>query len=74
MNHRRRSLRSPEQPGSTVSRTRALHEAGLLAEDGTGVGSYGEAVWWTALMLTTTGSDYFPRSSEGRFIAWLLAT
>ncbi len=38
-----------------------------------GIGSYPEAVWWTAMMLTTMGSDYFPRSAEGRIIAWLLA-
>jgi voltage-gated potassium channel len=25
------------------------------------------------MMLTTMGSDYFPRTTEGRIIAWLLA-
>jgi voltage-gated potassium channel len=52
---------------------RALAAAGLRSEGAAGIGSYGEAVWWTAMMLTTMGSDYFPRSSEGRIIAWLLA-
>ena len=52
---------------------RALSDAGLLTSGTSGIGSYGEAVWWTAMMLTTMGSDYFPKSSEGRIIAWLLA-
>lgn len=52
----------------------ALHREGLAPPSSTaGIGSYGEAVWWTAMMLTTMGSDYFPRTTEGRIIAWLLA-
>ena len=35
--------------------------------------NYGTAVWWTSMMITTMGSDYFPKSSEGRFLALLLA-
>ncbi len=34
---------------------------------------YGTAVWWTAMILTTMGSDYFPKSSEGRILCLLLA-
>lgn len=34
---------------------------------------YGTALWWTAMILTTMGSDYFPGSSEGRFLCLLLA-
>lgn len=37
------------------------------------ISDYGTAVWWTAMMLTTMGSDYFPKSSEGRLLALLLA-
>jgi voltage-gated potassium channel len=53
----------------------ALRRDGLTTSTsaGGGIGSYGEAVWWTAMMLTTMGSDYFPKSTEGRIIAWLLA-
>lgn len=40
---------------------------------GSGIRSYGEALWWTAMMLTTMGSDYFPRTTEGRILALLLA-
>jgi voltage-gated potassium channel len=37
------------------------------------VDSFGSALWWTAMMLTTMGSDYYPRSPEGRVLALLLA-
>lgn len=40
---------------------------------GTGLDSYGEAVWWTAMTMTTMGSDYFPQTAEGRILGWLLA-
>lgn len=57
-----------ERPG-------ALVEAGYpeLAQAGRGLTSYGEAVWWTAMLLTTMGSEYWPRTSEGRFLCWMLA-
>jgi voltage-gated potassium channel len=35
---------------------------------------YGSAVWWTAMLLTTMGSDYFPKTAEGRILCLLLAT
>jgi voltage-gated potassium channel len=43
------------------------------ASASTGIRSYGEAIWWTAMMLTTMGTDYFPRTTEGRILAWVLA-
>ncbi len=47
----------------------------LRAEGAEGVGlrSYGEAVWWTAMTMTTMGADYFPKTAEGRLLGWLLA-
>lgn len=39
----------------------------------TGIESYATAVWWTAMILTTMGSDYFPRTGEGRVLSFLLA-
>jgi voltage-gated potassium channel len=48
----------------------ALQEEGW---SGPGISSYGEAIWWTAMMMTTMGSDYFPKTSEGRLLAWALA-
>ena len=48
----------------------ALLEEG---ESGPGLRSYGEAVWWTGMTMTTMGADYFPRTPEGRLLGWLLA-
>ena len=40
---------------------------------GSEVGTFGSALWWTAMTLTTMGSDYFPKTAEGRLLC-LLAT
>jgi voltage-gated potassium channel len=44
------------------------------AVPGTGIDNFGSALWWTAMLLTTMGSDYFPRTPEGRLLCLLLAT
>ena len=41
--------------------------------DGQGFESYGEALWWTAMVMTTMGSDYFPKTTEGRLLCFALA-
>lgn len=38
-----------------------------------GITDYGSALWWTAMVITTMGSDYFPKSPEGRILCLLLA-
>lgn len=40
---------------------------------GRGPDDYGTALWWTAMMLTTMGSEYWPQTPEGRFLCLLLA-
>lgn len=40
---------------------------------GEGLRSYGDALWWTAMLLTTLGANYEPVTVEGRLLAWLLA-
>lgn len=40
---------------------------------GEGMANYGEALWWTAMLLTTIGSEYWPRTPEGRALALLLS-
>lgn len=40
---------------------------------GTGFDNYGEALWWTAMLLTTVGSEYWPQTAEGRLLCLLLA-
>ena len=37
------------------------------------MGSYWDALWWTAMLMTTLGSDYSPQSGEGRVLCFLLA-
>lgn len=43
------------------------------APDGHGLNDYGTALWWTAMLVTTMGSDYWPRTPEGRALCLLLA-
>ena len=51
--------------------------AGMLAfEDrtpGGGMDSYGAALWWTAMLMTTYGAGYEPQTIEGRVLAFVLA-
>ena len=42
-------------------------EAGTLS-------SYAEALWWTAMIMTTMGSERWPATPEGRVLCVLLAT
>jgi voltage-gated potassium channel len=41
--------------------------------DGTNIDSYGDALWWTGLVLTTLGPPDFPTTVEGRLLTLLLA-
>ena len=49
--------------------------AGMFAfENGAkGFQNYGQSLWWTAMMMTTSGSEYWPKSSEGRALCFLLS-
>lgn len=38
-----------------------------------GLDGYGEALWWTAMVLTTMGSQYWPQTLEGRVLCVFLA-
>ena len=49
----------------------ALQRAGY--DDPTGIEHYGDAVWWTAMVITTFGSDYWPQSAEGRALTVILS-
>ncbi|MEZ4599636.1 MAG: ion transporter [Syntrophotaleaceae bacterium] len=55
-----------------------LGAAGMYAfETGEGVRdgftSYWDALWWTAMLLTTIGSQYWPVTPEGRILALILS-
>ena len=45
----------------------------LDAPGGAGFPNYSTALWWTAMLLTTMGADYWPATAEGRFLCLLLA-
>ena len=50
--------------------------AGMYAfENGqpNGLNSYGEALWWTAMIMTTMGSQYWPQTLEGRVLCIFLS-
>jgi voltage-gated potassium channel len=52
--------------------------AGMYAFEGPaarsdGLASYGEALWWTSMVMTTLGSGYSPQTVEGRLLTLLLA-
>ena len=56
----------------------ALGAAGMLsfepaAEVRGGFASYWDALWWTGMLLTTIGSQFWPVTSEGRILAFLLS-
>lgn len=38
-----------------------------------GLQTYAEALWWTAMLLTSMGSEYWPQTGEGRALCFLLA-
>lgn len=40
---------------------------------GAGLTSYWDALWWTAMMMTTIGSEFWPRTAEGRMLALLIS-
>jgi voltage-gated potassium channel len=41
--------------------------------DGGGLITYGHAVWWTSMILTTIGSEYWPQTAEGRLLCFFLS-
>ena len=53
--------------------------AGMYAFEGDpsaapgGIRGYGDALWWTTMIMTTLGSDFWPRTPEGRVLCILLA-
>jgi voltage-gated potassium channel len=55
-----------------------LGAAGMLAAEPArevqgGFTSYADALWWTAMLLTTMGSQFWPQTGEGRALCLLLS-
>lgn len=56
----------------------ALGAAGMLNFEGAeevdgGFRDYWEALWWTVMLVTTIGSEFWPRTTEGRVLTVLLS-
>lgn len=45
----------------------------LNNKPGVGLNSYSAALWWTAMIMTTMGSEYWPQTAEGRLLCFFLA-
>lgn len=41
--------------------------------NGQGIESYSDALWWTAMIMTTLGSEYWPVSASGRVLCFFLS-
>lgn len=55
-----------------------LGAAGMYAfeaelPDGQGLDNFATALWWTAMLMTTMGTDYWPKTPEGRALCLMLA-
>jgi voltage-gated potassium channel len=52
-----------------------LGAAGMYAfeREHPGFSTFASALWWTAMLVTTMGSEFWPRSPEGRLICLLLS-
>jgi voltage-gated potassium channel len=50
----------------------ALEPHGATAA-GNGFSNYADALWWTAMLITTIGSQYWPQTAEGRILCFLLS-
>lgn len=56
----------------------ALGSAGMLSFEPAsdvqgGFTSYWDALWWTGMLVSTIGSDFWPLTTEGRVLAFLLS-
>lgn len=40
---------------------------------GPGLNDYGSALWWTAMIMTALGSEYWPQTAEGRLLCLALS-
>jgi voltage-gated potassium channel len=47
--------------------------AGMVALEENRFSSYADALWWTAMLMTTLGSETWPQTGEGRILCFALA-
>jgi voltage-gated potassium channel len=69
---RRRRLGYAVSLTAIVALTGAAGMYAFEKEVAGGFESYGAALWWTAMLLTSIGSEYWPKTAEGRLLCLLL--
>lgn len=50
--------------------------AGMYAfekDAGEGFSSYGNAIWWTGMIITSLGSEFWPKTVEGRILGFIIS-
>lgn len=59
----------------SLENVRTLQQQGFgdVAKAGGGFHSYSDAVWWTAMLMTTIGSQYWPVTTAGRALCFFLS-
>ncbi|WKZ33548.1 MAG: ion transporter [Thermodesulfobacteriota bacterium] len=45
----------------------------VLEQESEGFSTFGSSLWWSAMIVTTMGSQYWPQTPEGRVLCFLLA-
>jgi voltage-gated potassium channel len=58
---------------TTLIGSAAMYAFENNVQDPTGIHDFGTALWWTAMIMTTMGSAYWPQTAEGRVLCVLLA-
>lgn len=57
----------------TVGGAAAMYAFENTIPDPAGIHDFGTALWWTAMIMTTMGSAYWPETPEGRVLCIVLA-
>jgi voltage-gated potassium channel len=58
---------------TTIAGAAAMYAFENSVADPSGIHDFGTALWWTAMIMTTMGSAYWPQTFEGRVLCVLLA-
>jgi voltage-gated potassium channel len=57
----------------TVAGAAGMYAFERSAPNAPGLPDFPTALWWTAMIMTTLGSDYWPHTAEGRTLCLLLS-
>jgi voltage-gated potassium channel len=57
----------------TITGAAGMHSFEKDAPSSQGFSTYGSSLWWTAMIMTTMGSQFWPETAEGRMLCLFLA-